>query len=108
MKHLSIFIILCIALVSCHNNISDKVHEKIEPCEQTNILKTNTVKRVNTGVDYKVIKKTVITPGLDDYESIEIIEIENHTIISHKWKHGYAGGMCDTHVSDCYGCSLEK
>ena len=100
----------CSLFVGCSNNVNnDRVLNTQAGNKQvTDIVKTTKSKKKKSPapVNYRLVKRTVLQDaGVDHYESIEVIVVEGHTIISHKWKRGYAGGIADTHISDCYGCN---
>ncbi len=100
------FIAVCSMFVACSVNANkDNQLNTSAQTETGNVVKV-TNKKSPTSVDYKLVKKTVLQ-NQDDYESIEIIEVEGHTIISHKWKRDRAGGISDTHILGCYGCSTQ-
>lgn len=102
------FIAVCSMFVACSVNANkDNQLNTSAQTETGNVVKV-TNKKSPTSVDYKLVKKTVLQDqGFDGYESIEIIEVEGHTIISHKWKRANAGGISDTHILGCYGCSVQ-
>ena len=101
MRKIIVLVALCTMFIGCSVNQQDEA----KPNKQTSEVETTTTKSIPP-VDYKVLKKSVLYyDGFSmDYESIEVISVEGHTIISHKWRCGYAGGMSDTHIANCPGC----